>query len=90
MLPFYLSLAILAGGDCLTTDIALARGGRESWLPTQNPFILNAAVAGATTAQIIGLQQVRKTHPRLATSLAIAFIVIRGAVVIHNVRQLRR
>ena len=90
MTHLLLTLNILMGADATTTHVMLNRGGREVLLPTQNPWAINGIVAGEATAMTFGLTTLSKEHPKLAKTLTWTLIGVRGAIVAHNVRELRK
>lgn len=80
---------LTCGGDALTTHHILSTGGREVWLPTQNPMAA-ATVAGGTCA--IGMPttyKLSKTHPRAAQIVGWSVVALRGSIVAHNMNAIR-
>lgn len=94
MMPGWLLAGLLAtfGADATTTSIELARGEtREVVLPTQRPAVVTAIIAGEAGAAIWVDHRLRQQgHPRLATSVSIITMVIRGSAVTFNLTQLRK
>ena len=80
-------LAILHGGDAVSTQIGLHRGLREAnpMLP-QNPTTNLVVKSAYATAGIILLNKLSHKAPKLAKGLAIGCIVAESAAIGHNVR----
>lgn len=73
------------GADAATTHVVLQQGtGREYLIPTQNPFAIDAVIAGEAGIGYWALKKLRTRHPKLATALTIAVVGIHGAAAIHN------
>jgi hypothetical protein len=84
-----LTLALLRGGDSVTTASILAHGGHESnpLLP-QNPALNLTITSAEGTATIYAIHRLYATHPKLARVMAIAGIVAEGYAVQHNLRTM--
>lgn len=90
MKPLLLTYALLCGADSATTYIALAHGGREVWLPTQNPYVIHATTAAQYAVFAWSLQDLNKQHPKLARVVGWSVAAVRGVAVAYNVRQVLR
>lgn len=89
------TLAAVSGADIATTAQAAERGGfREGNLVFKGVFAQPAVlgfVNGAMSAAV-GLlaYDLHKPHPKIARWIVWWWAIFRGAIVIHNVRTLRR
>lgn len=77
-------------GDAITTDMALARGGREVILPSQKPLVVTSIVAGEAALAYWSYKKVKPNHPKLAIVLYVTLVGARGAVTLSNIHQLNK
>lgn len=78
----------VCGGDAVTTNQAMAQGGRELLLPTQSRPMLVGSIAVQAAAGAVIYRVLRPQHPTLARVLAGVSIGSHGVGVVWNVRQL--
>jgi hypothetical protein len=90
MTGWLIALALARGLDAGTTLVGISRGGRETiaWMP-EHPVFVVSVQAGATAGQALLLTRLHRTHPKLATGLAVVAVAVEGSVVARNVQQLR-
>lgn len=81
---------LTCGGDALTTHHIMTTGGREAWLPTQNPMAASVIAGGTCVAGIPGVNKLSKTHPTAAKVVGWSLVAFRAGVVGHNADQIRR
>ena len=91
-----LSMAVTVGlyasfaGDAMTSHYNLTHGGTEAVIPSQNPRVVSAVIAGEAVALHWALKHVSKTNPKSAKWMGVAFILSRVAVVSWNYSQIRK
>lgn len=100
MKTLLLTLKLLCVGDAGTSHYILASGGREVVYPVQNPYALDAIIAGQCYVGQKGLTTLYNRrdvvhgetvgHERLAKGLAITMIAVRGFAVYANTRAIVR
>ncbi len=90
MKALLLAYLLLSGTDATTTHIALNRGGREVMWPTQNPYLIDGLTLGQAVGVIGLVTTLHRGHPRLAMGMLVVSTVIRGAVVVSNIHQMRK
>ena len=82
---------LTCGSDAATTHYALTqRNAKEVVMPTQNPYAIDGIVAGEAALTSLGLYHLNRKHPSIARVVGWSMIALRGAVVVHNVEQLRK
>ena len=89
MLPWILAglIGSASVADSVTTHQALARGAREAWLPTQQPWAIDAAIASGAvlgSAEVIYLWQ--RGHKKKALLMTGIVAGVHTAAAIHNTR----
>jgi hypothetical protein len=90
MKALLLAYLLSSGADAGTTHYALNHGGHEVIWPTQNPWLIDGLTAGQAVG-VTGLGiKLHRTHPRLAITMAVISVGIRGAVVASNIYQVRK
>jgi hypothetical protein len=77
-------------GDAATTHYALTHGGKEIVMPTQKPWVIDATVGAEAALSTTGILWLDKNHPKAAKVIGWSMVAVRGAVVVHNVEQLRK
>ena len=88
MRPLLLTYALLCGADAASTHVMLNRGGQELWLPTQNPWAIDAIVGGQAVAAGLMLSWLDKhEHPKAARIIGWSIVGVRAVVVAHNLGQ---
>jgi len=85
-----LAYLLSSGADAITTHYALNHGGREVMWPTQNPWLIDGLTAGQAAATTELVSKLHRSHPRLAITMGVISVAIRGAVVVSNIHQLRK
>ena len=88
MKPLLITLALLNGADSVTTSRALAAGGREVLIPSQQPIVIGSVIVAETAVEAYGLTRLTLTHPKMANVLGWSLVAARGVVVASNLRQL--
>jgi hypothetical protein len=83
-------LNLTFGADATTTHYALKHNGTEVIIPSQNPFIIDGAVAAESLSTSLMLAKLNKNHPKAAKLIGWSIIGARGFVVYHNVNELRK
>ena len=82
---------LTCGFDAASTHYALThRAALEVVMPTQNPYAIDGIVAGEAALTSLGLYHLNHNHPKLTRIAGWSMIALRGAVVVHNVEQLRK
>lgn len=84
------TLAGLIALDGVTTHQALARGGREVLIPSQNEVVIQSVLAAQAVGFDWALGKLGKQHPTAARNLRIVLIASRAVVVASNINQLRK
>jgi hypothetical protein len=77
-------------GDPLTTHQILTHGGREVWLPTQNPSAATAISGGTCVAGMVGISGLARDHPKAAKIIGWSLVGLRGSIVASNTMQIVR
>lgn len=88
MKPLVLVFNLLCGADASTSHYALTHlQAREMHVPTQNPYVIDAAIAGEalTTTMIL-----HHRHSKLAKTIMVGLIIGRGYVVAHNLHEIHK
>lgn len=90
MNPILLTLALLHGVDVASTNVILRQGGVEKnpLMPQQPAWNLTIGAA-ASAGNLWVIHKIEKHHPKLAKTIGLAAIGIEGAVVAHNLTQIR-
>jgi hypothetical protein len=86
---FLTTLAGTFAADAASTHYMLQGGAYEAVL-TQNGYVNDAIIAGEAVAVGIGLSRWSHRHPTGALILGWTIVGVRGAVVAHNLDQIRR
>jgi hypothetical protein len=81
---------LTCGGDALTTNYIMRTGGREAWLPTQNPAVATTIAGGTCAAGLVGVSQLAKEHPKAAKFIGWTIVGVRGSIVVSNLNQIRQ
>lgn len=90
MKPLLLSIALSFGADAATTHVGLESGRmQERVFPTQNPYVVDAIVAGETVFVSWALVRLSKDHPKLAKSLGWGLVGFRSGIAANNARLLK-
>lgn len=85
-----LTLTLLHGLDACSTTAVMAQGGRELNPILSQSIARNVAMQSViTTAQVLALHHMHEKHPKWARTLAVIAIGLEGAIVVHNVKNLR-
>lgn len=85
-----LTLTLLNGGDSITTHVGIARGGIEVNPLTKNIWVLDGVRAAETYALWKVGPTSDKQHKKLTRILLGSLVVFEGAVVVHNINELRK
>ncbi len=87
-----LTFQLFCAADAATTHYTLATGrGYEVVLPTQNPWVADAIIAGEAVAGTWGVKKLEQHHhQRVARIVAWSLVGIRIAAVAHNLHELSR
>jgi 3-polyprenyl-4-hydroxybenzoate decarboxylase len=83
-------LNLTFGADATTTHYALKHNGTEVIIPSQNPFVVDGAVAAESLSTSLMLIKINKNHPKAAKLIGWSIIGARGFVVAHNINELRK
>lgn len=90
MKPLIFAIALSFGADAASTHVGRAtERTREVLLPTQNPYVIDAIVAGEAIAVSLALNRLHKDHPKLATRLGWGIVGYRSTLAVHNLYALR-
>lgn len=90
MKPLILAIALSFGADAATTHVGLASGrARETLLPTQNPYVIDAIIAGEVIEARWSLGKMHEHHPKLALTIGWIAVGLRATVAVHNGLALR-
>jgi hypothetical protein len=89
------SLAVVTSGDIATTAIASKRGGFRELNPLgrlvyDRPVLMGVVNGAATVGVGLLIADIHPRHPKFARTLLWTWVLVRGAVVVRNVQQLRR
>jgi hypothetical protein len=88
MKPLLLTLNLLAVPDAAQTHYCLdAHACHEAWIPSQNPWAIDASVAASAAAQSWILWTLdTHGHPKMARVIGWSLVAGRGAVLAHNLQ----
>lgn len=76
--------------DGAVTHIGVQKGLiREAWLPTSNPWAVDAVMVGEEIGSDRAVRHMAKDHPKVAKGMLVAMIAIRGLAVASNIHQIR-
>ena len=88
MIPWILAacIGVSAGADIGTTHQAMNRGAREAWIPSQQAWVIDSAVAGGSGVAAYGVQQLWKSgHHQKAIWITVAVVGVHGLAAWHNI-----
>jgi hypothetical protein len=88
MKPLLLTLNLLAVPDAVGTHVCIHNHTcHEAWIPTQNPWAIDASVMASAATQSWILSTLDKHgHPKMARVIGWSLIAGRGVVLVHNMR----
>lgn len=91
MKPLVLVFNLLCGADASTSHYAITQlQAKETHLPTQNPYVIDVAIASEAVAISTAAVIFQHDHPRLAKAMLVGAIIGRGYVVAHNLHEIRK
>lgn len=91
MKPLLITLALAHGADVGTTVYGLGHGATEVVLPTQNPAVISAIVAGEYSLEAFVLARLNTSgHAKLARMVGWTLVGVRGSIAAHNWQAVKR
>ena len=92
MKSLILGIWLTYGSDAASTHYALTHyNGREALIPTQSPYAIDAVIIGEATLTSFSVNWLDKhEHPKVARIIGWTAVGLRGFVVVHNIKEMRK